>query len=81
MPVLQVEHLTTNYKIMRGWVHAAEDINFDLEKGEAMGLVGESGCGKTTIALSLLKLLPEAGRIRHGKILLNGQDEIGRAHV
>jgi peptide/nickel transport system ATP-binding protein len=76
LPVLQVENLTTNYKTLRGWVHAAENVNFDLEKGEAMGLVGESGCGKTTIALSLLKLLPSAGRIRHGKILLNGQDVV-----
>jgi len=76
MPVLQVEQLTTNYKTLRGWVHAAENVSFDLEKGEAMGLVGESGCGKTTIALSLLKLLPEAGRIRHGRILLNGVDVV-----
>ena len=74
MPVLQVEHLTTNYKTLRGWVKACEDVNFEVEKGEAMGLVGESGCGKTTVALSLLKLLPSAGRIRHGKILFNGKD-------
>ncbi len=74
MPVLEVQQLTTNYRIMRGWVHAAEDVSFSVERGEAMGLVGESGCGKTTIALSLLKLLPAAGRIRHGKILYNGTD-------
>ncbi len=59
---------------MRGWVRAAEDVSFEVEKGEAMGLVGESGCGKTTIALSLLKLLPSAGRIRNGRILFNGRD-------
>jgi len=74
LPVLQVEHLTTNYKTLRGWVKACEDVNFQVEKGEAMGLVGESGCGKTTVALSLLKLLPSAGRIRHGRILFNGAD-------
>ena len=74
MPVLQVEHLTTNYKTLRGWVKACEDVSFDVEKGEAMGLVGESGCGKTTVALSLLKLLPSAGKIRKGKILFNGKD-------
>jgi len=74
LPVLEVEHLTTNYRTVRGWVHAAEDVNFKVEKGEAMGLVGESGCGKTTVALSLLKLLPSAGRIRNGRILFNGQD-------
>ncbi|OLD05649.1 MAG: dipeptide/oligopeptide/nickel ABC transporter ATP-binding protein [Crenarchaeota archaeon 13_1_20CM_2_51_8] len=74
MPVLQVEHLTTNYKTLRGWVQACDDVNFEVEKGEAMGLVGESGCGKTTVALSLLKLLPSAGRIRKGRILFNGND-------
>ena len=74
MPVLQVEHLTTNYKTLRGWVQACNDVNFEIEKGEAMGLVGESGCGKTTVALSLLKLLPSAGRIRKGRILFNGND-------
>ncbi len=74
MPVLEVEHLTTNYKTLRGWVRAAEDVSFQVERGEAMGLVGESGCGKTTVALSLLKLLPSGGRIRGGKILFNGQD-------
>jgi len=74
LPVLQVEHLTTNYKTLRGWVKACEDVNFQVEKGEAMGLVGESGCGKTTVALSLLKLLPSAGRIRKGRILFNGND-------
>jgi len=74
LPVLQVEHLTTNYKTLRGWVRACEDVNFEVEKGEAMGLVGESGCGKTTVALSLLKLLPSAGKIRKGKIIFNGKD-------
>jgi len=74
LPVLQVEHLTTNYKTLRGWVKACEDVTFEVEKGEAMGLVGESGCGKTTVALSLLKLLPSAGRIRKGQILFNGND-------
>ena len=74
MPVLEVDNLTTNYKTLRGWVQACENVSFELKKGEAMGLVGESGCGKTSVALSLLKLLPSAGRIRRGKILFNGSD-------
>ncbi len=74
MAVLEVDNLTTNYKTLRGWVQACQDVSFEVEKGQAMGLVGESGCGKTTVALSLLKLLPSAGRIRRGKILFNGQD-------
>ena len=74
MPLLEVDNLTTNYRILRGWVRAAEDISFKVEKGEAMGLVGESGCGKTTVALSILKLLPSGARIRKGRILFKGQD-------
>ena len=74
MGVLQLDGLTTNYRTLRGWVRAAEDVSFTVEKGEALGLVGESGCGKTTVALSILKLLPSGGKIRRGKILFNGED-------
>lgn len=74
MAILQVEGLTANYRTLRGWVKAAEDVSFEVEKGEAMGLVGESGCGKTTVALSILKILPPGGRIRKGKIIFDGVD-------
>jgi peptide/nickel transport system ATP-binding protein len=74
MPVLEVEGLTTNYRTLRGWVKAAENVSFAVDKGEALGVVGESGCGKTTVALSILKLLPKGGRIRGGKILFEGTD-------
>ena len=70
MPVLDVQNLTTYYMTDRGPVRAAEGVNFQLDKGEAMGLAGESGCGKTTVALSLLRILPTNGRIVDGKILL-----------
>ncbi|UCB61532.1 MAG: ABC transporter ATP-binding protein [Candidatus Bathyarchaeota archaeon] len=59
---------------MRGYVKAVENVNFSVEKGEAVGLAGESGCGKTTIALSVLRLLPSGGRIVKGKVLLDGID-------
>ena len=74
MAVLSVEGLTTNYRTLRGWVRAAEDVTFEVAEGEAMGLAGESGCGKSTVALSLLKILPSGGRIRKGKIVFSGQD-------
>ncbi|HEY4822919.1 MAG TPA: ABC transporter ATP-binding protein [Candidatus Bathyarchaeia archaeon] len=74
MPVLDVQNLTTHYRTLRGWVRAADNVSFSVNKGEAMGLVGESGCGKTTVALSLLKILPQGGRIRGGKILFDGTD-------
>src|SRR5881628_4169891 len=76
MPVLQLENLTTNYRILRGWVKAAENVSFEIEKGQALGLVGESGCGKTTIALSILRILPPGARIRSGKIIFDGADII-----
>jgi peptide/nickel transport system ATP-binding protein len=74
MALLQVEKLTTHYKTERGWVRAVEGISFNVEEGEAMGLAGESGCGKSTVALTLLKILPSGGRIRGGKIIFDGQD-------
>ena len=74
MPVLEVQELTTHYRTLRGWVHAVENISFNVEPGEALGLAGESGCGKSTVALSLLKILPAGGKIRHGNILFQGQD-------
>jgi peptide/nickel transport system ATP-binding protein len=73
-PTLEVQDLTTHYSTIRGWVRAAENISFQVEPGQALGLAGESGCGKTTVALSLLKILPPGGRIRKGKILFEGTD-------
>ena len=74
MAVLEVRDLSTHYTTLRGDVRAAENISFNVEEGEAMGLVGESGCGKTTVALSLLKILPSGGKIVGGKILFDGTD-------
>jgi peptide/nickel transport system ATP-binding protein len=74
MPVLEVQNLTTHYRTLRGWVRAVDNISFSVEQGEALGLAGESGCGKSTVALSLLKILPSGGKIRHGKIIFNGED-------
>ncbi|RLI45018.1 ABC transporter ATP-binding protein [Candidatus Bathyarchaeota archaeon] len=76
MTLLNVQNLTTYYQIRRGFVRAVEDVSFSLERGEAMGLAGESGCGKTTVALSLLKILPPNGKIVRGKILLNDLDVV-----
>jgi len=74
MSVLQLEGVTTHYRTLRGWVRAAENVSFEVGKGEALGLVGESGCGKTTVALSVLKILPAGAKIRKGKILFDGTD-------
>ena len=76
MPVLDVQGLTTYYLTDRGPVRAVEGVSFELEPGEAMGLAGESGCGKTTVALSLLRILPTNGRIIGGKVLLGDKDVV-----
>lgn len=75
-PILEVENLHTYYKILRGLVKAVDGVSFKVEKGKAMGLAGESGCGKTTVALSILKILPPEGQIVRGKILFEGSDVV-----
>ena len=74
MALLDIQGLRTYYTTLRGSVKAVDRINFQVEKGEAMGLAGESGCGKTTVALSILRILPQGGRILGGKILFKGDD-------
>ncbi len=73
-PLLSIRDLTLEYKTRKGFVSAVDNVSFDLMAGEAMGLVGESGCGKTTIAMALIRLSPENAIIRRGQILLDGQD-------
>ena len=70
--VLQVENFTMRYKTRKGDVSAVEDVSFTLARGEALGLVGESGCGKTSVAVALLRLLPDNARILSGSVKLNG---------
>jgi oligopeptide/dipeptide ABC transporter ATP-binding protein len=65
-PLLAVENLRTHFKLESGWVRAVDGVSFRLDDGEALGLAGESGCGKTTTALSLVRLLPANARIRKG---------------
>ncbi len=73
-PLLNVESLTVYYNILRGQVKAVEDVNFTVEKGESLGLAGESGCGKTTVALSIMRLLPPNGKIVRGKIFFKNKN-------
>lgn len=73
-PLLSVEGLTMNYTTSKGDVSAVDDVSFSLNEGESIGLVGESGCGKTSVALTLLKLLPENAEIKSGHIWLGDID-------
>lgn len=74
MALLEVQNLTMHYRTKKGDVSAVDDVSFKLEKGEALGLVGESGCGKTSVAITILRLLPENAFIKSGRILFKGQD-------
>ncbi|MEM2211342.1 MAG: ABC transporter ATP-binding protein [Nitrososphaerales archaeon] len=70
---LKVENLTTYFFTRRGVVKAVDNVSFNL-KDESWGIAGESGCGKTTLGLSLLRLIPPPGRIVKGSIILGGED-------
>lgn len=72
--LLQVSDLEVRYETLRGYVRAAENVELMLEKGKTLGLAGESGCGKTTVALAILRLLPPNGRITRGSIKFKGED-------
>src|SRR2546428_13194367 len=72
-PLLNVDHLKVYFKILKGTVHAVDDVSFQLERGQTMGLVGESGCGKTTTAYAITRLLPSNGRVLGGQVVFDGQ--------
>jgi len=72
--VLSVEDLSISYETRRGDVRAVQSLSFDIAKGEAYGLVGESGCGKTTAALAIMGYWDENGRVDDGRILFLGED-------
>ena len=72
--LLQVKDLRTYFYTLDGVVKAVDGISYDMEEGEILGLVGESGCGKSISALSLLQLIPSPpGKIVGGEVLFQGQ--------
>ena len=70
--LIEVENLTMHYKTKEGWVSAVDDVSFRLKRGDSLGLVGESGCGKTSVALTLLRLQASNAVIKDGAIRLGG---------
>ncbi len=76
MAVLEVEELCTHYHLGEKIVRAVDNVSFKINKSETFGLAGESGCGKTTIAYSIMRILPENGEIVNGRILLDGKDVV-----
>ena len=76
-PLLKVENLRTHFPVrtgvlqrVTGWVKAVDDVSFEIAEGETLGLVGESGCGKTTVGRTILRLVPATG----GRVLYRGRD-------
>jgi oligopeptide/dipeptide ABC transporter ATP-binding protein len=72
--ILKVENLVTNFFTEEGVVHAVEGVSFEIYEGEVLGLVGETGCGKSVTALSILQLLQSSGKILNGKVEFEGED-------
>jgi oligopeptide transport system ATP-binding protein len=78
MALLSVEGLVVRFRTREGTIHAVNGVSFELEEGERLGLVGESGCGKSVTNLAIIRLLPQpAGHIEGGRVLFDGQD-LGR---
>src|SRR5512142_167980 len=75
MALLDVRDLVVRFRTADGTIHAVNGVSFELEAGETLGLVGESGCGKSVTNLAIIRLLPKpAGRIEGGQVLFDGQD-------
>ena len=74
--LLSVEDLRVQFWTQRGTIHAVNGITFDIGPGETLGIVGESGCGKSVTALALLGILPRAGRVSSGSAIFGGRDLI-----
>ena len=74
--VLSVEGLTVDFDVKGRSVNILSEVSFDLKSGETLGIIGESGCGKSMTALALLRMIPSPpGRITGGKVLLNDEDK------
>jgi oligopeptide/dipeptide ABC transporter ATP-binding protein len=76
-PILEVKDLYTHFFTRRGVIRAVDGVSFKVKRGETLGLVGESGCGKSITCLSIIRLVPRpAGQIVHGQVIFNGEDLI-----
>ena len=72
-PILEVNHLSVKFAMSGGDVLAVRDVSFKLHRGRTMGFVGESGCGKSVTAYSILRLVPPPGVIHSGNIMYDGR--------
>jgi peptide/nickel transport system ATP-binding protein len=74
VPILDIRHLVYWYRTRKGPVHAVDDVSLQLEPGETIAIVGESGCGKTSMASAVLRLLPKNVDKYEGEVIFDGQD-------
>lgn len=72
--ILEVKGLTTKFKLEDGILTAVDDISFSVRENSTLGIVGESGCGKSVTAFSILRLIPPPGKITSGEVIFNGED-------
>ena len=77
MNILEVKDLDMSYKTIDGEVEAVKKVTFSVKEGESFGIVGESGCGKTSVAMSLLQLQADNGKITNGEIIFDGKNIVG----
>ncbi|MFZ2491818.1 MAG: ABC transporter ATP-binding protein [Thermoanaerobaculia bacterium] len=73
-PLLEVRNLRTSFAVAGGWVHAVDNVSFSVNRGEAVALVGESGCGKSVTAMSIMRLVASPGKITGGEVHFKGKD-------
>ncbi|MCP4424699.1 MAG: ABC transporter ATP-binding protein [Chloroflexi bacterium] len=77
-PVVKVDNLGLAYETRKGDIHAVRDVSFEIYRGETLGIVGESGCGKSTVAYGLVNYMGKNGKIVKGDIVFQGQTLVGR---
>ncbi|HLJ06890.1 MAG TPA: ATP-binding cassette domain-containing protein, partial [Acidimicrobiia bacterium] len=71
---MEIDDLHTEFRLRDARVRAVDGVSFSIDQGECVGMVGESGCGKSTVGLSIMRLLPGNGRIASGSVRLLGRD-------
>ena len=78
MSILEVKNLNLGFNVEDNFYQALFDVNFSLEKGQTLALVGESGCGKTMSAMSILNLIPKTAKITSGEIIYNEENLLNK---